>query len=70
MLTRKYSRRVLTNTQSPCVTNDMQRWHTRHSIDNLQNHTSSHPALLEKVMMVMMGEKNNERREMKVQTPF
>jgi len=48
----------------------MQQWHTRHSIDDLQNYTRSHPALLEKVMTVIMGEKNNERREMKVQTPF
>jgi len=35
----------------------------RHSIDDLQNHMRSHPALLEKVMAVMMGEKNNEKRD-------
>jgi len=42
-----------------------------HSIDDLQNHARSRPALRQRVMTMMMGEKDNERREVeKVRTPF
>jgi hypothetical protein len=42
-----------------------------HIIDDLQNHARSRPALRQRVMTMIMGEKDNERREVeKLRTPF
>ena len=51
-------------------TSDMRRWRARHSIDDLQNCARSRPGLRERATKVVVGEKDNERREVKVRTPF
>ena len=49
---------------------DTRRWRLVESIDDLQNCGRSRLALRGRGTTMMMGEKDNERREAKVRTPF